>query len=102
MPPSSERSDDDSWSKEGTCSLQRSAQRGPAWLAEADAGGAVSVEVLPWEPSGPVLGKGIATGEEIELKSSGGSIAVGKENTEKSFPGSIAVGKETTNVRWRE
>ena len=44
-PPSSERSDDDSWSREGDVFPPTLSQRGPAWLAEADAEDAVSVEV---------------------------------------------------------
>ena len=55
-----------------TCFRQRCAQRAPAWLAETDAEDAVSVEVQPWASSGPILGKGAATGESTAKSPSAG------------------------------
>ena len=45
---------------------------GTSWLAEADAEDAISVDVQPRAPSGPVLGKGAATGDATATTLSAG------------------------------
>ena len=74
------------------CLRQRSAQRGPASPAEGDAERAVSVKEQPWAPSGPVLGKGAATGE-LTAKVLRRKYSRGQWRRPKSYYGSMIVGR---------